>query len=269
MSGRSGSPSDFLESSDMRQPRLLPEQEELLGVLVESFRSVPRDQRNAALILESMDGTSIAHAGLSTIGKSAYRPYLGDAKELAERGLIRLEKISDGAFNVDVTVNGFHYYENMKATNGQPVERVEGKLRTYLIAEDFERRHPASVAKWKQAEVLLWSSDSAPQLTTIGHLCREAMQDFATESLGPVPNDGTDQNIQHTVNRVRDAINARLASDSVREFAEALLIYWKALNGLVQRQEHRAAELSWEDARRVVFQTLVVMYEIDRAMGPT
>jgi hypothetical protein len=39
---------------------------------------------------------------------------------------------------------------------------------------------------------------------------------------------------------------------------------------LVQRQEHGAQKevtpLTWEDARRVVFQTCVVMYEINRAL---
>jgi hypothetical protein len=47
--------------------------------------------------------------------------------------------------------------------------------------------------------------------------------------------------------------------------------YWGTVSDLVQRQEHGAqkqgAELTWEDARRVVFQTAIVMYEVSRALG--
>lgn len=69
---------------------------------------------------------------------------------------------------------------------------------------------------------------------------------------------------------MRAAIKARLTSNSVTKFADALLTYWQAIDQLVQRQEHRASvenvELSWEDGRRVVFQTMIVMFEIDRAI---
>jgi hypothetical protein len=54
-------------------------------------------------------------------------------------------------------------------------------------------------------------------------------------------------------------------------FAEALLAYFGTVSDLVQRQEHGAqregAPLRWEDARRVVFQTAMVMLELDRALG--
>jgi hypothetical protein len=70
---------------------------------------------------------------------------------------------------------------------------------------------------------------------------------------------------------MRTAIQARLTSEKVGAFASALLHYWGTLIDLVSRQEHRAsteaAELNFEDARRVVFQTLVVMFEIDRALN--
>lgn len=64
-----------------------------------------------------------------------------------------------------------------------------------------------------------------------------------------------------------------LASASLscrREVGHELLDYWRKANDLVQRQEHGAARepdesFIWEDSRRVVFQTLIVMYEIDRA----
>jgi hypothetical protein len=257
----------------MLPTRLPAEQEELLAVLVEAFRSVPRAARHPALLIEpgfGGGGAQMAHNGLAAIGKPNYQFYMGDAKELAMHGLIRLEPAGGHAYQADITNDGFRYYESIKVAGGQPIERVETSIRNYLIGDNFERRHPASLAKWKLAETALWSSDSASQMTTIGHLCREAMQDFATESLGAVA-ETAEPNIQRTVSRMRTAIDARLTSESLRDFADALLSYWGTVVDLVQRQEHRASsereDLSWEDARRAVFQTLVVMHEIDRALG--
>jgi len=50
------------------------------------------------------------------------------------------------------------------------------------------------------------------------------------------------------------------------DLLDALFCYWRVVGDLIQRQEHagqREGEpLSWEDGRRVVFQTAVVMFEI-------
>lgn len=47
---------------------------------------------------------------------------------------------------------------------------------------------------------------------------------------------------------------------------DALVVYWGTVSDLIQRQEHGAQKegeaLRWEDGRRVVFQTAVVMFEI-------
>ena len=55
-----------------------------------------------------------------------------------------------------------------------------------------------------------------------------------------------------------------------RFVAEKLVDYWHAVSNLAQRQEHAASRegssLTEDDARRVVFQTLNVMVEIDRAL---
>lgn len=255
----------------MGAPPLLPEQLELLAVLVEASRSVPSSERQPFFLLEHMGGTTLVHQGLAKVGRINYHPYTNDAKELASRGLIRLEVVGDGAFNADVTADGLHFYETAKAEGGKPVGRIEAEMRSYIDSEAFARRHPASLAKWQQAQAALWSADAGPQMTMIGHLCREAMQAFATEALGDSGAVDVEQDPQRTVNRIRAALNVRIASRAVRQLLDALLDYWRSVNDLVQRQEHGAAkegsERSWEDARRVVFQTLIVMHEIDRALG--
>jgi hypothetical protein len=54
-------------------------------------------------------------------------------------------------------------------------------------------------------------------------------------------------------------------------FLDALIAYWRAVSNLVQRQEHgvqkAGSQLVFEDGRRVIFQTAIVMFEVDRALN--
>ena len=56
-----------------------------------------------------------------------------------------------------------------------------------------------------------------------------------------------------------------------RAFLAALLAYWGTVIDLVQRQEHGALRegtpLIWRDAKRVVLQCAIVMYELDEAIS--
>ena len=75
------------------------------------------------------------------------------------------------------------------------------------------------------------------------------------------------------INRIKSVLlgEANRLGKTEKEFLNALLEYWKTISSLVQRQEHGAErekkDLLWEDGRRVVFQTLIVMYEVDRALS--
>jgi len=98
------------------------------------------------------------------------------------------------------------------------------------------------------------------------------MQEFASElgrRFNP-PNFGT--NVQHVVARVRAVLEHRGSTlgSTERAFLDALLPYWGTVVDLVQRQEHAGQKegesIVWEDGRRVVFQTAVVMFEIARAL---
>lgn len=76
-----------------------------------------------------------------------------------------------------------------------------------------------------------------------------------------------------TVARLRAVLNqhADQLGTTAKPFLDALLAYWGTVNDLVQRQEHggqkEGAVLLWEDGRRVVFQTAVVMYEVDQGLS--
>ena len=76
-----------------------------------------------------------------------------------------------------------------------------------------------------------------------------------------------------TRDRFSDVVDARRGDlgDRKSDLLDALFDYWKAACDLIQRQEHGGQRqdgepLTWEDGRRVVFQTAVVMFEIDRTL---
>jgi hypothetical protein len=75
------------------------------------------------------------------------------------------------------------------------------------------------------------------------------------------------------INRMRAVIECNRARLGERksELLDAIVLYWKAVSGIVQRQEHGGQRLDdalhWEDARRVVFQTAVLFFEVDRALA--
>ena len=111
------------------------------------------------------------------------------------------------------------------------------------------------------------------QLTTIGHLCREAMQEFATSLCAAHNATPAEPDPAKTVARVRAVLKHEGAplGEKLAAFFDALLAYWGTVSDLVQRQEHGGQKegepLMWEDGRRVVFQTLLVMYEVDGALS--
>lgn len=163
----------------------------------------------------------------------------------------------------------------LRAPDLRTAENVEKEVRGHLCSDEFKRSYESVYDKWSQAESLLWESDSDKQYTTVGHLCREALQDFADALVNKHRPPEADPDKAHSISRIRAVIEVRKDSiaSTEREFLNELVSYWHAVSNLVQRQEHGAqrngAPLKWEDARRVVFQTLVVMYEVDRSLSKT
>jgi hypothetical protein len=249
---------------------LEPEQEQLLATLVEAQRNVPRAERQPFLLAESFDGVDVLHRGLKTSKVGAPR---SDFEMLARVGLLAQSLTSRGSPRFDVTPQGYAFYDEMKRRVGGSGQRLEMEVRQYLDSPDFQRRYPTAFGKWAQAEVLLWGTDSEQQLTTIGHICREAIQEFATALVNRFqpPDAATDK--AKDINRIKAVLDQQREKlgERERKLLEALLDYWRAVSGLVQRQEHGsqpdAPPLLWEDGRRVVFQTAFVMFELDQSLS--
>lgn len=251
---------------------LEPEQKGLIAVLVEAARNVPREQRQDFIVFPMMLGdllSSIRHPGLPSGSVKAYE---GDIKALAREGLLAISE-KRGILYFFVTSEGFKYYEELKHQAGKPIERIEQEVKSFLVSDSFQKKYASAYQKWLQAESMLWASDTNQQLTTIGHLCREAVQEFASALCQQYHLPNEDQDKALTVARLKAVMKARASqpSSAEKEFLDALVAYWGTVNDLIQRQEHGSQKegrpLVWEDGRRIVFQTAIVMFEIDKSLS--
>jgi hypothetical protein len=249
---------------------LEPEQKDLLIQIVEASRNVSRSERMKFLVIESEEGDILIHPGLPG-GKTSI--YAGDVEILANTGLINRSYGSKGSPRFDVHPIGFKFYSHLKESSGEPIERVENSFKSYINSEPFITKHKHAFDKWSMAQDHLWAADNQDQFTTIGHLCRESMQEFVDILLREI--------CPHVEHRDKSKIVARLKivitekkkalPKTIFPLLEALISYWGCVVDIVQRQEHggnkEGKELVWEDARRVVFSTMVVMHEIDNALN--
>ena len=155
---------------------LEPVQKELLITVVEASRNTPTDKRQKFLVSQTHGGGDLIHP---SVPKDKTQVYFGDVEALDQEELIALGYSSRGTPSFDVTPQGFKYYEYLKGKLGEPVERIEKTIKNYLDTDSFIKKHPKAYEKWNLAEELLWKTDSKKQLTLIGHLCREAVQEFS------------------------------------------------------------------------------------------
>jgi hypothetical protein len=203
---------------------LEPEQQDLLCLLVETSRSLPRNKREKFLLQYGMDGYYLGHPRLPHFQAKIYK---GDVEHLNRVGLV-FASYGDRYLVFDVTPEGFRYYEYLKSKNSQPLRRTESHSRAHLFSDQFQTHYPKTFNKWSEAEKLLWEPESATQLTTIGHLCREAMQEFATELVDKHKPANVDTNKAHDVSRIKSVIsaNATQIGDTTHHFLDVLLSYW-------------------------------------------
>ena len=242
---------------------LTDEQRETLVFLVEETRRSSGGQRHQFY----------AHRGgqndILQSGDQRYPTFLPDLYELDATGLIRLRESENGVSFV-VSPGGFALYEEVKRAQGEPIERVEGEARHLLERDVLDDFHEAAQT-WRDAEDLLWSVDAAEQLTAIGHKCREALQAFAQALYERYCPDSEAVAKNKTVRKIRAVLSARrsVVGKTTEDF---LIAYWGTVSDLAQRAAHDSERedrpLLWEDGRRLVFQTLLVMVELAVATRP-
>ncbi|MFA5629719.1 MAG: hypothetical protein WC958_05700 [Dehalococcoidales bacterium] len=244
------------------------EQEELLSMVVEASRNIPREQRQKFSVIRINGGLDFLRH--PCIRKEDNEIYFGDVEELARQGLVALDSTPRHTPIFDVTSLGFRYYEFLKTKRGEPVQHIETNIRKYLNSIAFRRKYPEALEKWELAEKLLWKSDTQKQITAIGHHCRETLQEFANYLVEYHKPLEVDHDKTRTIARLKAVLNSKKFSEAKHEVLNALIAYWGTTSDLIQRQVHggnREGEpLAWEDARCVVFQTMVLMFEVDRVL---
>jgi len=154
---------------------LEPELEQVLVRLVEANETVDRAQRTFfAFHGFQASGVEVQEGGLDGVLEVA----APDLRELDDAGLIRRHTFNTrGTFQFDVTREGRECVDAIRQ-RGEPLERVETTVESYIEGAGFRARHPDAYAKWRQAHDYL-AADPVEHATRIGHDCREAIRDFA------------------------------------------------------------------------------------------
>lgn len=247
---------------------LEPEQIDLLREIAEAARHLPREKREFLLL---QGGLGSRFDEVIWDGGSV-RALARDVEDIISTGLLqrRSGTVRDGLmFTVRPQAYGFLADVDAKA----PLVRVEEEIvARYIDGERFQAFYPTAYQRWSEAAALLWGPDSESELTTIGHKTREAVQAFATTLIERDQVRKASSDPAHTANRLRAVIHAHRGrlGEARSQVLDALIVYWGEVIDLLQRQEHGGQKegepLAWEDGRRAVFQTAVVMYEIDRTL---
>jgi predicted metal-dependent hydrolase len=260
-----------MDKNDFKDVFLEKKQKELLCIVVEAARNVPSENRQEfSIVRTEEEGEYLQHSGLPD-GEIKFS--LPDLQILMSEGFIQETGANEhGISRIAILPRGFRFYEYLKKQSGEPVEHVEKEVHDYIDSHEFQKEYPIAYEKWAEAEKLLWETDTSKQLTTIGHLCREAIQEFMDILYTQIKPQGEQIEKHLTKQRLKKVTEAKSKQlgETERKLFDLLHDYWDVLNDLVQRQEHGAqkekVQLVWKDARRVVFQTMMFMFEVSQSL---
>jgi hypothetical protein len=145
---------------------------------------------------------------------------------------------------------------------------VAAHLEQYFDDESFQIRFPVAFEHWESA-LDQFTVHPTRHADRIGHDCRAAMFSFIDAALARHQIDSSVGD--GLVTKFRELITqAGPSSEAVSAHLRALADYWRAISGLANRQEHAAQRegeaLGAPDSQRLIFYTMLVMLEIDRAL---
>lgn len=162
-------------------------------------------------------------------------------------------------------------------------ERIEDYLRAYLEGERFRSAHPLACGRWVVAWEMLWCAESRAKVIAVGHRASAAMQAFTASMLERCMAMAMDPNWpellagapqrsepEEGLLTITEAYRRELGEERFM-LLRSLLDDWPALLERVQRHEHGSPaggeRLRWEDGRRLVLFTALVMVETDRSFA--
>ena len=247
---------------------LEPEVEDILATLVQHSQRVARPERRFFVrqFLSTSGAAKVFGGGL----ESALDIAPQDLRELSECGYIKTERHNtSGSYEFYITPQGYKYVEVVDARD--PLERPRVEVEHYLRGARFAELYPDAVRKWTHAARYL-AENPTEHATRIGHDCREALAAFASALVDRHGALALDRG-RGTVDSIRAVIEKYRAEmgEGTSEFLASLVSYWGTVSDLAQRQEHAAAKegepIDADDARRVVWYSALVMYELERTFA--
>jgi len=243
-----------------------PEILDLLTTLADSALTVSRPERqfHVRRTMSTDGAANVFGAGLNV--KAAPQ----DLKTLADERLIQTTgHNTSGSYAFHITPLGFQVVEGLRL-RVEPQEIIEQEAERYVDASEFRVAYPDAHSKLRAARDLM-AADPVANATRIGHDCREAMMAFAG-ALAEQHDVARGAGPERTVDKIRaviDVLRSPLGSKTAA-FLDALIVFWGTVVDLAQRQEHgfskQGEPLDADDARRAVFYTGLVMYEITQSV---
>lgn len=152
-----------------------------------------------------------------------------------------------------------------KEHRGEGSLSFEAQLQAY-VNTSIRQRYPTAHAKWRGAQTL-FVQDPISHATNIGNGCREALQAYANRLTEEYPDSEFDATAASTT-KIRQVLASQdLGSDTLTKHIEAVVAYWSSVNVLAQREVHKDQVAGIEDSRRLIFHTMLVMYEVDQILA--
>jgi hypothetical protein len=168
------------------------------------------------------------------------------------------------------------------AVHPEDFEGIEDYLRAYLEDQRFRSAHPLACGRWVVAWEMLWCADSKAKVIDVGHRACDAMAAFSSsliELCTPLAMDAQWPELLTGVAPPQEPLEGLLTvTEAYRQqlgeerfgLLHALVGQWRGLLERVLRHEDAPAvdeRLTWEDGRRLVLFTALVMVETDRSFA--
>jgi len=155
---------------------------------------------------------------------------------------------------------------------------LQDYLQSYLDQERFRSAYFTAHQRWQEASEMLYEGDSRDSVLAAAARAREAVEEFVgvlAEKHGEIPADQgspvatCECSFSERLSTLIESWRPQLG-EARCALLGALLDYWCALNAELQCHlqgaEQVGGPLRWEDGRRVVVLTAVLMVEIDRSL---
>ncbi|MPZ68493.1 MAG: hypothetical protein GEU71_03085 [Actinobacteria bacterium] len=232
----------------------------LLKLLVEAHWNVPPARTQDFLIVQTLEGDFLVHAGLprGRVSMDGRR-----IRDLESQGLLVCDETAPGITEMRLESEGFKCYEESQTRLADPAMTIESEVTVYLDGEDFQSRHVRSYGEWSEAQNLLWRTGGIQDYGMISHLCEVAMEQFADEAL--VTSGGRDDGSgRSSLEQMRDILERSDVPE--KSLMLTLLAYWVSVLEAAKSYPHQLETIAWENVRRLVFNTAFVMFEFDKAI---